>query len=116
MLLRKNFQEVKNEERWHTRYSRYRDSERVYSAIVSLAVSVGLVVFLSCLAIVMSIIAVVFGIQSIKIFIVDKNADKPKPIATLVCGIVGVASSVISVLLGLIGIISILFAYELFVL
>ena len=58
------------------------------------SVALGVLTVLATIA--MSVIALVFGIQSIKTFIADKNAGRVKPIATLVCGIAGVATAAIA--------------------
>ncbi len=47
--------------------------------------------------IVLMIISMVFGVRSIKTFIADKEAGRVKPIATLVCGIIGVVASAIAI-------------------
>ena len=44
----------------------------------------------------MAVISLVFGIQSIKTFVADKNDGKVKPIATLVCGIAGVVAAAVA--------------------
>ena len=59
-------------------------------------VSVALGVFLILATIAMAVISLVFGIQSIKTFVADKNAGKVKPIATLVCGIAGVVAAAVA--------------------
>ena len=67
-----------------------------YFGIYACIVSVALGVFLILATIAMAVISLVFGIQSIKTFVADKNAGKVKPIATLVCGIAGVVAAAVA--------------------
>ena len=67
-----------------------------YLGIYACILSVALGVFLILATIAMAVISLVFGIQSIKTFVADKNAGKVKPIATLVCGIAGVVAAAVA--------------------
>ncbi len=67
-----------------------------YLGVYACILSVALGVFLILATIAMAVISLVFGIQSIKTFVADKNAGKVKPIATLVCGIAGVVAAAVA--------------------
>ena len=47
-----------------------------------------------------SIVSLIFGIQSIKCFVKAKNEGRAKPVATLVCGIVGIVMSAFTLMYG----------------
>ena len=56
-------------------------------------------VFSFVMALAPMIIAIIFGIKSIKTFVRNKKMGLAKPIATLILGIVGLASAVLEILL-----------------
>ena len=53
--------------------------------------SVGVVVVFMLISIALGIISLIFGIQSIKTFVREKNSGRRKPIATLILGICGLS-------------------------
>ena len=67
-----------------------------YFGIYASIFSVGLGIFLILGSIALAVLGLVFGIQSVQTFIADKNAGRVKPIATLVCGIIGIVGSAVT--------------------